>query len=181
MIKKGSLLENVIRLIYKQSGFAVQNNVIIKGYEIDVLATFENKTIIIECKQYENSGSALKNLIHQWKSKNDIIGADKVVIAFYGEQPSKSDYELAKVLGIELWDTDHIITMLEKSFQRKSVREELLGVIRTTSLFTFMKVIFVIGFIGTLIHLYLTKPYVAIGLIIVIVSIYTLTSKPKKK
>lgn len=103
----GMLLERDVKRLFSILGFKTITNVRIKGYEVDVLATSKDYKIIIECKQREKSESLdIRNLIHQWESKNNIIKADKVIIVIYGLKVGYSYKSLGKKLGISIWDTN---------------------------------------------------------------------------
>ena len=84
-MREGTLLERDVNRLFSLLGFKVENNVKIKGYEIDIYAISGNQKIIIECKQRDKSKSLdMRNLIHQWSSKNSIIGASKIILITYG-------------------------------------------------------------------------------------------------
>ena len=74
--RSGSLLEKNVAKILALSGFKPKMNQIINGYEIDVFFEYCGQKIAIECKQYERSTLAVRNLIHQWDSKNKEINFD---------------------------------------------------------------------------------------------------------
>ena len=100
----GSLLEKNVEKIFRLAGFNTMKNVTQKGYEVDVLAEWNNTKIIIQCKQYERSRLNLQDVIHEWHSKNDIIKADKVVIVVYGQDAEEWQRDLAAQFNIALWD-----------------------------------------------------------------------------
>ncbi|MDN5367206.1 MAG: hypothetical protein PWQ11_617 [Candidatus Diapherotrites archaeon] len=77
-----------------------------------MLAEKDKMKIIIECKQYERSHITIRNLIHQWYGKNQIMGADAVIIAIYGQEPSTQDIQLAKQYGIVIWGTKDIDALI---------------------------------------------------------------------
>jgi len=104
MKKQGSLLEENTAEVFERAGFDVKKNSRVKGYEIDVSATKYGRTIICECKQYEKADLTIRNLIHQWDSKNKEIKADKVILVLYGKNPNKDDISLAKKYDMVLWD-----------------------------------------------------------------------------
>lgn len=116
----GSLLEKQVAKILTLSGFKPKLNQIIQGYEIDVLAKINGKKIAFECKQYEKSNLGLRNLIHQWDSKNKELGFDRIVLALVGCNISDKDKELAKKYGIILWDDGKIEYLLDKSIEEKT-------------------------------------------------------------
>ena len=104
----GTLLERNIESIFKLAGFRTKHQTRIKGYEIDVLAKYHGFTILIECKQYEKSRIEIRNLIHQWDSKNKRIGADRVLIVIFGMPISEKYIRLAKKCNIFLWGNKEI-------------------------------------------------------------------------
>ena len=73
--RKGSLLEKNLEQLFKLTGFNPELNKFYKGYEIDVFLRIENKYVGIECKQYENSNLSVRNIIHQWDSKNCFLSS----------------------------------------------------------------------------------------------------------
>ena len=75
--RSGSLLEKSTVKLLNLSGFKPELNKIINGYEIDVFLQYKNLKIAFECKQYERSTLAIRNLIHQWDSKNKELHFDK--------------------------------------------------------------------------------------------------------
>lgn len=115
--RKGSMLEERAASLFERAGFDTKNNRWIEGYEIDVLAKKGDYKIIIECKQNENSRINLRNLIHQWVSKNSIIKANKVVLVLVGQVPNRNEYNLAESFGISIIDgnkMDHLDSLNEE-------------------------------------------------------------------
>ncbi len=80
--RKGSMLEELVEMIFKRAGFEVNRNKKILGFEIDNYVSFGDRSIIVECKQYEQSYLPVRNLVLEWKGKNDIIGADGVTVRY---------------------------------------------------------------------------------------------------
>lgn len=101
--RKGSMLETLVENIFQAAGFDVEKNVYRSGFEIDVLAYFGDRTLIIECKQYEKSYLPVKNLILQWKGKNEIIKADKVIFVIYGIDIKEEEVAMAQDYNIIIW------------------------------------------------------------------------------
>ena len=102
----GSYLENNVASLFQRAGFRTQINTWISGYEIDVLASKGEYKIAIECKQYERSHISIRNILHQWASKNTIVKADKIVLVIAGQIPTSEDYFLANNLAITLIGDD---------------------------------------------------------------------------
>lgn len=111
--RKGTLLERSVGLILESSGFRPELNKIIGGYEIDVFLKHKGYKIAFECKQYERSNLAVRNLIHQWDSKSKEIGIDKVVLVITGSEISSKDYDLAKKYGIVILDESQVTNLLD--------------------------------------------------------------------
>jgi hypothetical protein len=122
----GDALEKNVQHIFNIAKFQTSRNERIVGYEIDVKATIGNKLIIIECKNYQNSNLTIRNLIHQWSSKNELINADKIIIVIAGKQFSQSDLELASKLNIELWSENDLSELFSLSLNPEKLREKLL-------------------------------------------------------
>src|SRR3989344_5766295 len=102
--RKGVLFEKNLERIFKLAGFRTQRNIKINGYEIDVTAEFEDLLIAVQCKQYETSYINVKDLVHQWDSKNKKIDADRVIIAIFGQELTKEERGLAKNFNMIIWD-----------------------------------------------------------------------------
>ena len=102
--RNGTLFERNIERIFKLAGFGTKRNVILQDYEVDVLAEYQDITIIVQCKQYEKSYIPVKDIIHQWESKNKKIGADKVIVAIFGQEATEKEKNLAKRFNVILWD-----------------------------------------------------------------------------
>ena len=109
---RGDSLEKAIEHIFNIAGFNTKRGTFITKYEIDVLAEIGDRKIIIECKNYQNSNLTIRNIIHQWNSKNEIIQAHKIIIALAGLKIKDSDYELANQFDIELWSQEDITEFL---------------------------------------------------------------------
>lgn len=124
--QKGDSLEMAIEHIFNVAGFTTERQVFIANYEIDVKAEIGDRTIIIECKNYQNSSLTIRNLIHQWNSKNQIIRAHKIIIALAGMNIKDSDYTLANELNIELWSQDDISELFNLSLKPNDLREKLI-------------------------------------------------------
>jgi len=106
--RKGSMLENLVENIFKSAGFEVKRNIFLKGFEIDVLVSFGDRTLLVECKQYEKSYLPVTNLILQWKAKNEIIKADGVILVIYGVDISENNLDLAIKYGIQIWSINEL-------------------------------------------------------------------------
>lgn len=107
MHRKGKLLETTIANLFTRADFKVEINSKRFGFESDVIISKASFKAIIECKQY-NIYLNLKSLIHEWKSKANEAKVSKVILVIYGRKPIKSDFELAKKLGVILWDYETI-------------------------------------------------------------------------
>ncbi len=125
----GDVLENNIEYIFKVGGFHTEKNIRLAKYEIDVLAKFGDRKIIIECKNYQNSHLVIRNLIHQWNSKNKIIKAGKIILVIYGVNIKNSDKELASKFNIEIWGKDEVIKLFSLLMNPTQLREALLKAI----------------------------------------------------
>jgi hypothetical protein len=111
--RQGTLLEKNLAKIFELAGFKVTNRTYINGYEIDVFARWKDLSIAIECKQCEKSNISIRNLIHQWDSKNKEIGVNKVVIALFGISPNPDEIKLAQKYNISIWDEEKIGNYLD--------------------------------------------------------------------
>ena len=123
---KGDILEQHVEHLFKTANFKTQRNVRIASYEIDVLAELGDRKIVIECKNYQNSSLTIRNLIHQWSSKNKLINAHKVIIVVAGVSLSESDKNLAEGLDITLWGEDDLAELFTESLKPDSFKEFLL-------------------------------------------------------
>ncbi|MCK5474874.1 MAG: hypothetical protein KAI53_05710, partial [Candidatus Aenigmarchaeota archaeon] len=117
--RKGSLLERNVEQLLKLSGFSPQLNKICNGYEIDVFLRYKNLKVAFECKQYERSTLAIRNLIHQWDSKNKELNFDKIVLVLLGCDISSKDYQLAKKYRIIIWGEQKLTALLDKAIEKK--------------------------------------------------------------
>ncbi len=128
--KKGSLLENNAAWLFSMLGLKVQKNVKIEGHEIDVLVSYGNRKIAVECKQYERSRIVVRNLIYQWNTKKSILKLDKVLIIIWGCEIRRDDFELAKKLGITIWDEQNFEKFFKLAVDKKeAARDEILAAI----------------------------------------------------
>lgn len=87
----GDVLEKNVEYLFKVAGFITQRNIRLANYQIDVLAKFGDRQIVIECKNYQNSNLTVRNIIHQWHSKNEIIKANKILLVIYGVSIKNND------------------------------------------------------------------------------------------
>jgi hypothetical protein len=124
--QKGDSLELAIEYIFNTAGFKTERNVFIAKYEIDVKASIGDRTIIIECKNYQDSSLTIRNIIHQWNSKNEIINAHKIIIALAGLEIKDSDYKLANNFNIELWNQVDLTEFFNLSLKPQELRKKLL-------------------------------------------------------
>ncbi len=124
---KGGALEKNVEFVFQSAGFETQRNVKLAKYEIDVLAKIGDRNIVIECKNYQNSNLVIRNLIHQWNSKNQIIKANKIIIVLAGISIKQSDRELAGKFYIELWNESDITDLFNLSLKPNELREKLLS------------------------------------------------------
>ncbi len=125
-IKRGDSLEMAVEHIFKVANFKTERNIFIAKYEIDVKVSVGDRIIIIECKNYQNSNLTIRNLIHQWSSKNQIIKAHKVVLVLAGLTIKESDYELASEFDIELWNQEDLTDLFNLSLKPEELRLRLL-------------------------------------------------------
>lgn len=123
--EKGDALEKSVEFIFQSAGFETKRGIKLAKYEIDVLAKIGNRTVIIECKNYQNSNIIVRNLIHQWNSKNQIIKAVKVIIVLAGININKSDKELADKLDIELWSDSDLMELFNLTLKPAQLKERL--------------------------------------------------------
>ena len=126
--RMGTLLEKDLLRIFNLIGFDAEHSKIIKGYEIDVFAEDkkDNLSIVIQCKQYERSQLNVRDLIHQWSGKNKIIGADKVLIAIYGVDVSEKDKQLAREVGMSIWDEEDIESYFNLATEKKQEARKII-------------------------------------------------------
>jgi Holliday junction resolvase len=128
--RRGTLLEKNIEKIFNLAGFNTQRGVFISGYEVDVFAKLKKHTVAIQCKQYESASLNIRDLIHEWDSKNKFIRADRVVIMVFGQEVKKEHRDLAKRLGIVIWDEKNMEYVEDKVInERDNAQEELLKII----------------------------------------------------
>ncbi|MFC1530063.1 restriction endonuclease [Gemmatimonadota bacterium] len=124
--RKGSMLEEMVENIFSSAGFDVKRNKYYMGYEIDVLASFGDRNIIIECKQYEKSSLTVRNLVLLWKGKNEIINADVVVLMLYGVNVPDEAYTLAEEFNIQIWGMDDLNSLLPLINQKDKLCADLI-------------------------------------------------------
>lgn len=124
--EKGDSLELAIVHLFSVVNIKAIRNVIECGYELDVKAEIGDRTIIVECKNYQNSSMTIRNLIHQWNSKNEILKAHKIVLAIAGLKIKESDYQLANELDIEIWSQDDISELFNLSLSPSELKKALL-------------------------------------------------------
>lgn len=123
---KGDALEKSVEFIFQSAGFETDRNVKVAKYEVDVRVKVGDRTVIIECKNYQNSNLTIRNLIHQWNSKNELIKASKIIIVISGAKLKKSDEELAHKFNIELWDDEVLNKLFNLCVKPSELRHELL-------------------------------------------------------
>ena len=127
--RKGSMLEDLAEMIFKSAGFEVIRNRYFVGYEIDLMVTFGDRNFIIECKQYEKSYLPVKNLILQWKGKNEIINADGVILIIYGVNITEDEKTLAQSCGIHIWTDERLNSFLRLINDDVALLSEVLKVL----------------------------------------------------
>ncbi|MBT0812979.1 hypothetical protein KIH41_16955 [Litoribacter ruber] len=123
---KGDSLELAVEHIFRAAKFVTERNVMMATYEVDIKATVGDRTIVVECKNYQNSNLTVRNLIHQWSSKNQLIRAHKVILVLAGVSVSNADYDLAHSLDMEIWNQDVISELFTLSLRPEELREKLL-------------------------------------------------------
>lgn len=125
--RSGSFLEGSVVRLFKLAGFEPKRNVKLHGYEIDVFVKYKTHDIIIECKQRDRGGLVVRNLIHEWHSKNELIRASRVVLAITGVDINKNAYDLAKKYGIIIWDETKLEKLIDEAVGKTDrVKEKLL-------------------------------------------------------
>lgn len=122
--RKGSLLEKNVEKMLKLSGFNPELNKIIKDYEIDIFLMHKGQKIAFECKQYERSSLVVRNLIHQWDSKNKELGFDRIILVLVGIDVQEKDYEFAKKYGIIIWDENKLTRLLDMAIEDKTKNKD---------------------------------------------------------
>ena len=75
--------------------------------------------IITECKLYEKSFLNLTALIHEWSSKKETAGADKILIVVGGVGVLPKHYKIAKEKGVYIWDEEFIHSLNEIESNKK--------------------------------------------------------------
>ncbi|MEX0621818.1 MAG: hypothetical protein WD187_02410 [Candidatus Woykebacteria bacterium] len=125
--RSGTLLERTVEQILRLVGLNPLLNQIREGYEIDVTFEYSGKKVAMECKQYERSTLAVRNLIHQWDSKNRELNFDKIVLVLIGSEISDKDYQLAKKYDISIWDESKLTSLLNEAIEGKTkVKDKVL-------------------------------------------------------
>lgn len=124
--QRGDSLEAAVAHLFNIANFETKRNIFLAKYEIDVWAKIGDRTIVIECKNYQNSSLTIRNLIHQWHSKNDIIGAHKIILVLAGVDVKESDRELASSFDMELWNQEDLSELFNLSLKPDELRERLL-------------------------------------------------------
>ncbi|MBF9018484.1 MULTISPECIES: hypothetical protein [unclassified Oceanispirochaeta] len=125
----GNSLESAIEYILNIANIKTENNSIISGYEIDIKAEIGDRLVIIECKNYQNSTMIIRNLIHQWNSKNNLIGANKIILAIAGLVIKQTDRDLASEFDMEIWSQEEITELFNLSLEPNKLKEKLLNLI----------------------------------------------------
>lgn len=133
--RPGTLLERQVESIFSSAGFNTETNKYHSDYEIDVYAQMGDIDVVAECKQYENSNLSVRNLIHEWRGKNESIEADVVVLVIYGQEIKDEEKRLAEESEIQIWDENDIENLLTKDdeqlkefiFETLPLKDEELG------------------------------------------------------
>lgn len=123
-MRSGTLLERDVNRLFTLTGFTPQNNKVINQYEIDVFVEYKSFSLIIECKQYERSTLAIRNLLHQWESKNRIIGATKVLFVLAGCEISDTERKLSEKFNIDIWDENTLSDLLDLAIKDKEMAKK---------------------------------------------------------
>lgn len=118
--KQGKLLENTIKKIFDKAGFKTNQNIRIKGYEIDVLANYAGWTIAIECKERQGSNLIVRNLIHEWAGKNEELNINTILLVIYGKEVTAEDRTLAKRKNISLWNANAVEHFLNLTLENST-------------------------------------------------------------
>jgi len=113
MARMGSYLEKDVALLFEKIGFNVSLNSKEFGFESDVIAKKNKFTILVQTKLYEHSYINVKEILHQWESKGRHVQVDRVLVVISGFEISEECFDLAKKLGIYLWD-DNILDELKR-------------------------------------------------------------------
>ncbi len=106
--RSGGLLERTLANIFKNIGFDVSVNSKEFGFEADIIAKKDTFTILIEAKQHDNSYINVGSLLHEWCSKGKSAGVDRTLVVITGMEIPHKSYDLAKQLGVFLWDESMI-------------------------------------------------------------------------
>ncbi len=124
--RHGTLLERNVEQMLKLIGIKSRCNVIINGYETDVFFQYNKQKIGIECKQREKSSISIRNLIHEWNSKNTEIKLDKIILIIFGYDMTEQDFNLAKKFGITIWDESLFTEMYQEAINNKENAKEVI-------------------------------------------------------
>lgn len=125
--EKGGALEKSVEFIFQSAGFETIRNKKVAKYEVDVLARIGDRNVVIECKNMQNGTLTIRNLIHEWSSKNQIIKASKVILVIVGVNIKTSDTELASKLNIELWNESDLTDLFNLTLTPNQLRDKLLS------------------------------------------------------
>lgn len=117
--RSGTLLEKEVKRLLELSGFKAELNKRINGYEIDVFINYNNQKIAFECKQYERSRLPIRNLIHEWDSKNKELKFGKIILVITGMDINNQDYQLAKKYNIIIWNESKLDNLLDSAIEKK--------------------------------------------------------------
>lgn len=125
--RRGTLLEKNLEQLLKLTGFKPELNKIFKGYEIDVFLRYANFKIGFECKQYESSKLGVRNLIHQWDSKNKELNLDRIIFVITGVDISQKEHQLANKCNIIIWDEKKLSFLLDEAIDKRTeIKEKII-------------------------------------------------------
>ncbi|MCK5283646.1 MAG: hypothetical protein KAK00_09660 [Nanoarchaeota archaeon] len=111
--------------LFKIAGFLPIMNKRIKGHKADLFVKIKNKALFVKCIK---SGLPLKEAVSEWKEKNKIIQADRILLLLSGTKVSRKVTQAEARSGVLVWDEHILQELLDQAIEKwKQIKPKLIA------------------------------------------------------
>ena len=118
--KKSNLLERNVEHLLQLCDIPYERQKSIDGYNVGFFIEHQKCKVAIECVHREKNSENIRNFIHIWESQQRVLGIDNVVLVLVDCELTEKEEKLAKQFGMEIWDEERLMGLLEVAAEKKS-------------------------------------------------------------
>ena len=129
MQKRPNLLKKTLGKLFEMAGFEVTFDAVKESYSVDLLASHQGSTVIIDC--IDASGYVgVHTFVYNMVRKQKVFNSQKSIVAFYNLPLTDYNLKVADKSGVEFWSKSEVDLLLDAMFHDKfSAKVKLLELV----------------------------------------------------